>query len=171
MGCIGVLVLIHQDLAIHCLVLVSELRHGLQHLAGDAQQVAKIKDAKLFFPLFIQANDISGIKKEIHLNIIYFLHRVPAHVVKPCDLGIQPPLIVDTLFFYALGHKRALVCLIIDHKRPGVPDQVCLMPKEPGPERMECAGPDIDIIPADNHLQALFHLCGSLVGEGETEDL
>ncbi len=175
LGLVGVLVLVDQDPAEGALVAVADVLEELEQVDGANQEVVEVHRVGLVHALFVEAEDVGdGLLEERALALAEPL-GVQQAVLRAGDLGLdrarREPLGVDLeLLHAALDHPQR-VGLVVDREGALVAQALGVRAQDPRARRVERHHPHQARYAADQLLDALPHLGGGLVGEGDREDL
>ncbi len=172
---VGVLVLVHGDVAKTLLVLIQHLRAGAQQLERANQQVVEVHgvggaQAALQFGVDLRGLALLGVRRLLQ-------HLVRAHhgVLGRRDLAADhvdgEVLLVYVQALHDLAHHAARIVVIVDGELAGVAQQVGVLAQHAHAHGVERAHPHAAGAIGQKRAQALAHLRGGFVGKGDGQDL
>ena len=168
----GILILVHQQVAVLVLVEFPHVRVVGQQLHGLVDEVVKIERTGLFQLFLVSCVDAGGLGA-LHVSGVVCkgllradqLILPAAHLI---DGGFDgQKFIVDAqLFIYRFHHTLGIVC-IIDGKAAGVADLLCPAAQDAHTGRVEGGGEHfVPFLAAQHPAQAFLQLPCRLVGKG-----
>ena len=173
---VGVLVLVHQDVAEGAVVVRQHFRVALQKVGGEQQEVAEIGRVQRAQPVLVGAvQSERPAVGEVALLVGRHLAGAEAAVLPFLDLRHQrvrrPALRVHLGGVHDLLEQPHLVVGIEDREIALQAHPLGVAPQHPGRERVEGAEPQPLRWLAQDLRHPLAHLARRLVGEGDGEDL
>ena len=177
LGVVGVLVLVHHDIAEAVLVRGQNLVVGVEQLHGLHQKVVKIQRVVLFQPLlvfFVGIRD-AHIAKAESLVFLSVLERRSQLVLCRGDLAENLPLPkvfgVDLKVFAHLLHQCFLVVRVVDGKGGLIAQIFDVAAQDSHAHGVEGGDPDALGAKADQLVDALPHLSRRLIGESDGKNV
>ena len=168
----GILILVHQQVAVLVLVELPHVRVFSQQLHGLVDEIVKIERTGLLQLFLVSCVDAGGLGA-LHVSGVVCkgllradqLILPAAHLVDGSFDGQK--FIVDAqLFIYVFHYALGIVC-IIDGKAAGVADLLCPAAQNAHTGRVEGGGKHfVPFLAAQHPAQALFQLPCRLVGKG-----
>ena len=171
---VGVLILVHQNIAEFSLIVSTDIFVLLQQLYGHKDDIIKVQSIVFPEPLLILhigschvlRTDIPGLFSPFqHLfsgnHVVLFPAHSPQHIAGGEGLFVQIHVPDDFL------HHPFRIRRIINGKAAGVAHPLNIPAQDPAASGMEGHGPDILRFRPQQDCQALLQLIGGLVGEGD----
>ena len=174
---VGVLILVHQDVAEPALILPQHLRVLAEQPDHLQQQVAEVRGVQNLQPLLERGIELlaAAVGESRRLAGRHLVGRQPAVlpvVDQPGQHPRRPALLVDALDLEQLLEQPDLVVGVENGEVALQPDQLGVPAQHLHADRVERAEPRhaLDRL-ADHGADPLLHLAGGLVGERHREDL
>ena len=172
---VGVLVLVDQDPAEALAVAAADVLEELQHVDGAHQEVVEVHRVGVQHPALVEAVGLPDHVLEDASDLLLVGLGVDQLVLRVGDPGAHRPrriaLGVDLELLEAALQHAQRVGLVVDREPARVAEPLGLDPQEPRAGRVEGHHPHAPRDTADQRGDALSHLVGRLVGEGDREDL
>ncbi len=175
LGAVGVLVLVDQDVAEPAAVALQHVGEAAEQVDGDHQQVVEVHGRGSQQALLVSGvhlgdapvEDGDGARRErLEVDKVGLGRRDGTlHGAGRDLLGVDPQLLLHLL------HQPAAVGVVVDGERAAVPEPPGVSPEDPDAGRVERGHPHGLRRRADQLGQPVLHLRGSLVGEGDGQDL
>ena len=176
LGVVGVLILVHHDIAEALAIALQHRRMIRQQLEGLDKQIVKVQGVVGLQAGFILQEDIVD-----HLAAIVLFGLpepfIRAHelVLRIGDLGREfadgQELLVDIQPLEDFLQHGLLVIIVINHEGAGVTKLLDIAAEHTGTGGVEGGDPGIFRFIAHHFADALLHFLGSLVGEGQRENI
>ena len=172
---VDVLILVHQHVMESFVILLEGLRARLEELHGHHQQVIEIQRIALAqFPLIRAIDALHDLVELAFAPAPILLH--PHQLILRRTDGVLDVrrlelLGVDVQKRQRLFDDRPLVALVVDDVVIGHADGLTIGAQDSRADGVEGACPQPARLGADEVSDALFHLPGGFVGEGDGEDL
>ena len=171
---VGVLVLVHADLAEAVLVALQDLRAPAQQLKGLDEQIIKVHgvclgEAAVQLTVRARGGTVRRVGGACHLV------RTHQRVLSRGDLGANRVHRKLLLVYIQVSHdgldQAARVVVIVDGEVGAIPHKLRVLAQHAHAHGVEGAGPHAARAVGQQGLQALAHLGGGLVGERDGQDL
>ncbi|OPZ64437.1 MAG: hypothetical protein BWY83_03190 [bacterium ADurb.Bin478] len=174
LGVIGILILIHHQVAKPVLIILFHQRKQLEQLDGLDQQIVEIHGIQ-----FRQAAIIGSVNFRDE-RILFVIHGL-VHFVGTNEIVFRHADLVADLARRQLLHRQIhiqqnafeqglLILFVIDGKSRGVADAFRLSTEEPCKQRMKRADPHAGDQMRRQPAHTLAHLAGCFVGKGHGQD-
>ena len=174
---VGVLVLVHMDVAKPPLIILEHRRMVDQQLERLEQQVVKVERVRVLQGLLIAHKNI------VDLLTLIILFGLPEPLVRGQDfifrvrnlradfLG-RKGFFIDVQPLDPVLQNAQLIVVVIDRKGTLITKLFNIPSQNTHADRVECTQPHIlGDLPADKALNAIPHLTGRFVGKGKRKDL
>jgi len=175
LGVVGVLVLIDQHVAEGAAVAVEHLGKQLEEVDAAKQQIVEVQRVHAVDPLLVELVDLGGRLLEVGVHLQPVGLGVEQPVLGVGDLALEPArgeaLGVHAELVGALLDQPHRVGLVVDREAAGVSQPLGVGAHDPRAGRVKSHHPHRPRPRAYERLDAVAHLCGRLVGEGDREDL
>src|SRR5262245_18754520 len=175
LGVVGVLVLVDEDVTERLLPLLASLLEPLEHVDGQHQEVVEVDGVRGEETALVELVRIRHglVVERLHLRGVGV--RVDEPVLRVRDLVVdaarREALRVALELLQALLHEANLVGLVVDREVRAVAEPLRLSAQDASAGGVEGKDPEAASARPQEVPQALAHLAGSLVREGNGEDL
>jgi hypothetical protein len=174
LGTVGVLILVHQDVAEPLLIGLEHGGEGSEQLDGDHEQVVEVHRRGLDQALLVETVDVGDLfvvepvalvgKRLVVDQLVLGVGDDRLH----CLLGKALAVEIEILGDHAQEAKR--VGVVVNGETRPVAKARCLPPQHAHTGRVEGAHPHGADHPTDEAGRPLLHLVGGLVGESDGQD-
>ena len=178
LGVVGILVLIHHDIAEAVLVVLQHFRMGVEQVHGLHQKVVKIQGVVLlqdFLVFLIAVADLSAVVVPSAHMVLPVAEGTDQFVLGGRDGSEDLPLLqlfgVDPQALADIFHDRLLIIRIIDRKGILVAQQVDMTAQDPDAHGMEGRDPDAFRPETDQAVHPVPHFAGCLIGKCNGQDV
>ena len=176
LGVVGVLILVHHDVAEFVLVVVQHVGVLLEEGHGVDDDVVEVHGVGFLEPLFVEDVGLGDlIQPEIPARRPGVLVGVYEAVLGAADGRqnglVRQQLVVDFQLLLHLFHQPPLVVGVVDGEVGGVAHPVAVPPEDFGAGGMEGTGPDVPGLVPEHGGDTFLELARGLVGKGDGQDL
>ena len=178
---VGVLVFVHQDVLKPLSVEALNLRKVKEEPFPVEQQVIKVHEVELFFPLLVVSRHHDDLINECieervaveddFINVPLGVEGETDDVLQNVTLGEPPLLGLDLEISHAGIDQVFGVLLIHDGEVALIADELCVVPEDKIPYMVEGASPYLFYVLTDEQLHPVEHLLGRPVRKGDQEDM
>ena len=171
---VGILVLVHQNIAEFPLIIVTDVLIFQQQLDGNIDDIVKVQSVVILQPGLIlhvsscnvERTDIAGGLRSVqHLlrrnHLIFLLADSAQDILGREGLVIQTHILDDFL------HNPLGIRGVVDGKAPGVTHPLNVPPQDPAAGAVESHSPDILCFRTQKDGKTFFQLVGGLIGESD----
>ena len=172
---VGVLILVHADVAKALLVLFENVRMVAEQLERTDEQIVEVHGV---------GGAQSALQLQIHLRRLFIVRTVGAleHVLRPdhrvfgrrnlaSDHVDRELLLLDAERLHDVAHEALGIVIIVDSELSGIAEQVGILAKHAHAHRVERADPHAACARRNQRRQTVAHLGGRLVGERDGKNL
>ena len=172
---VGVLVLVDEDVAERVRPLLACFGKALEHVVRQHEQVVEVDRVRLEQALLVERVHVGNGLVVERLHTLGVLTGADEAVLRVRDLRVDPtrrePFRIALELLEALLHEPDLVGLVVDREVRAVAETRRLAAKDAAAGGVEGQYPEAAGAAAEQVLEPLSHLAGSLVREGDGQDL
>ncbi len=172
---VGVLVLVDQQHRETSAVVIEDVGVFAEQQCGVEEEIVEVHRSGLREAALIFQIDVGDLAFETGSGLIGIsLGAVPL-VLRRADRTVHAPgseaLLVEAQIADHVAGEPAGIGLVVDGEARGIAQHRSFAPQDPDTRRVEGGNPHLVGDGTDQRLDALLHLVGCLVGEGDRQDL